>query len=188
MAWAVATKMAPATYAVRTTIVADGKGRIPTEDELKAWTAAHERLFDDPQFMQLAAERCSQRGIKDLSNAPAVAARLKSDFSYHTDAAGKLTFELRGQGAERTTRELETLTLAAVATANAQREARGDGAATAIESPPTAGSEPISDQRMLYVATVGGGGLLLTFALWLLIYRLLAASKIKFEKQLAIES
>jgi chromosome segregation ATPase len=186
--WFAATKMAPATFAARTTLIADGKGRVPSEDDLRAWTASHEKMFEDPQFFQLVAERFAQRGMTSLGTAPSVAQKLKADLSYQTDTAGKLTLEMRSQGQERTVRELETVTLAVVSVANAQREARGDGAATAIDSPPIAGNEPIADQRMLYVATFGGGGLLLSVIIWLILYRVLAQSKRNFEQQLSIET
>ncbi|CAN5867047.1 hypothetical protein BH11PLA1_BH11PLA1_10480 [soil metagenome] len=187
MAWAAATQMAPATFAARTTLAADGKGNTLTDEDLKGWTSAHERMLEDPAYMQLAAERFAQRGMSALGNAPAVSDRVKKDVSYQTDAAGKLTLEMRGEGSERTQRELETVTLALVAMANAQRDARGDGAATVIESPPTVGLEPISDKRMMCVGVVGGGGLLLTIGAWLGLYRLLARSKLKFEKSLVVE-
>lgn len=186
--WFAATKMAPATFAARTTLIADGKGRVPAEDDLRAWTASHEKMLEDPQFFQLVAERFAQRGMSSLGTSPSVAQKLRNDLSFQTDTAGKLTLELRSQGQERTVRELETVTLAMVAVANAQREARGDGAATAIDSPPVAGNEPIADQRMLYVATFGGGGLLLSVIIWLILYRALAQSKRNFEQQLSIET
>ncbi|MFO0082854.1 MAG: hypothetical protein ACK55O_09610, partial [Phycisphaerales bacterium] len=77
------------------------------------------------------------------------------------------------------------LSLAMVALANAQRDARGDGAATTITQPARAGEEPLVDARLAYVATFGGGGLAFATILYFILYRLMARAKLKFEQQMA---
>jgi chromosome segregation ATPase len=185
MAWAVAGQVAPSVFAARAVIEADAKGGTLAKDDLLAWTANHEKLAEDPQFYNLASERFAQRAMSDMASPAAVMQRTKSDLSIMTDRAGVLTIELRGTGRERTERQLETLSLAMVALANAQRDARGDGAATIISQPARAGDEPLVDARLAYVATFGGGGLLLATVLYLVLYRLMARAKLKFEQQMA---
>lgn len=184
LAWAVANQVAPATYAARAVIAADTPGRAPTQDELLAWTASHEKLLEEPDFMTLAAERFGQRGMASLGSPAAVKMRLKGDVSLHADKAGALTIEMRGRGAERTQRELETIALALVAMANSHRDARGDGAATVLVEPPKAGAEPIEDERLVYMAGIGGGGAGIAVVLFLGMYRVVVRSKRKFEQQM----
>lgn len=185
MAWVVGGQLAPATYATHAVIAADARDRNPTEDELNAWTAAHERLFEDPELMQLVADRFAQRDMPSLARPESVLARTKRDLSIMTDKAGQLTIELRGQGAEKTTRELETITLAVVAMANAKRDARGDGLPTTLREPPKAGTESISDSRLSYVVMVGFPSLLVAGALGFGIHRALARGKKSFENHMA---
>ncbi|MCW5764610.1 MAG: hypothetical protein KIT68_01375 [Phycisphaeraceae bacterium] len=184
LAWAVAGQVAPATFAARAVIAADTPGRTPTQEEMLAWTASHERLMEDPDFFVLAAERFAQRGIATMGTPASVKQRLKSEFSVQTDKAGALTLELRGRGAEKTARELETLALAIVAMANSQREARGDGAATVLSQAPAAMNEPLDDQRLTFVAAFGGGGSAVAGLLFVGFYRMLAGGKRRFEQQM----
>lgn len=184
LAWAVANQIAPATYAARAVITADTPGRQPTRDELLAWTASHERILEDPEFMALAAERFGQRGMASMGSPAAVKQRLATDISLHTDKAGTLTIEWRGRGSEKCERELETVALALVAMANSQRDARGDGAATSLSEPPKVGAEPIEDPRLIYVAEFGGGGSIIAGAMFMGLYRIVIRSKRKFEQQM----
>ncbi|MFN8728772.1 MAG: hypothetical protein ACK5Z4_02745, partial [Planctomyces sp.] len=119
MAWAIAGQVAPSVFAARAVIEADAKGGTLAQDDLLSWTANHEKLAEDPQFFNLAGERFAQRAMSDLATPAAVMKRTKADMSIMTDRAGVLTIELRGVGRERTERELETLSLAMVALANA---------------------------------------------------------------------
>ena len=132
--------------------------------------------------------RFAARGMPELATPGAVTARFKvgGDLTYMTDKAGHLTLELRGQGSERTARELETFALAAVALANARRDSRGDGYPTVITEAAASGNEPIRDDRLLRMATLSLPGLLLAGGIGFGAYRLLAGSKRNFEKHMAV--
>jgi hypothetical protein len=188
LAYAVAGKMSPPHYAVRTVLAADPGDTEPDADELKSWTASHERILEDPELMVLAADRFGSRGMPELASPGAVNARFKvgQDFTYMTDRAGRLTIELRGQGAEATERQLETFALAAVALANARRDTRGDGLPTIVAEPPKAGAEPIKDDRLVRMATLSLPGMLIAGLLGWGLYRFLIGGQKNFEKHMAV--
>ena len=185
LGWAIAGQVAPATFAARATLVADAKGRELTRDEALAWTEGMEKLTEDPALAQLAAERFSQRGMVGLATVGAVRDHFKQNMTLFTDRAGELTFELRSPGSERAARELETFVIAATAMANQQRETRADGAGALLKDPVKAGNEPLADQRLLYVAGIGGGGTIIALLIGAVIFRFLAKAKANFERESA---
>jgi chromosome segregation ATPase len=179
--WGVAGIIAPATYAAKASLKAETTGAELTRDEALAWTAGIEKLADSAELMGLASERFTQRGMTSLGSAGAVNEHFKNNMTLFTDKPGELTLELRGKGSERTARELETFVMALVAQANHQRDTRGDGATTALATPATAGSAPIEDQRLIYAAGIGAGGLALSILVGGGLYSMLRKSKEKFE-------
>lgn len=188
LAWAIAGRVSPAFYAARAVLAADTKGVDPSKDELNAWTAAHERVLEDPELLQLAADRFASRGMPELANPTALGVRFRpgQDFTFMTDRAGALTLELRGQGADVTTRQLETFALAAVALANARRDVRGDGLPTMLSENAKVGSEPIRDDRLWTVLTLSAPGLAIAGVLGYGLYRVLQSSKRNFERHMAV--
>jgi hypothetical protein len=184
IAWQVGGHLVPATYAVRGSLRADIAGRELTREEMVAWTETHEKLVVDPEVLSLAASRFAQRSMISLGNAAWLKQRLDKDLTIVPEAPGRLTLELRGEGKERTERELETFILAVAASANGSRDARGDGATTAISEPPRAGAEPIKDPRLATVLGVGGGGALLASLCMFLFYRATLSGKQKFETEM----
>ncbi|MCE2654491.1 MAG: hypothetical protein LW650_13885, partial [Planctomycetaceae bacterium] len=185
MAWVIGGRLSPAFYAATATLRAETPGREPSGDEASTWTTVHEQIARDPDLYAAAAQRFVQRGMTTLGTPAAVKQRFDSDLTFYTDQAGRLTFELRGQGRERTERELETYVLTLMHQANAFREQRGDGAVTVIATPVKAGSEPILDPRLGHVAGVGGAGLLAFGLLFVGMYRLMSRSKQQFDLTLA---
>lgn len=188
LAWAVAGQVAPAFFATRVVLAAEARGEEPSTETLTTWTATAEKMVEDPELMALAAERFAARGMNDLATPTAVAARFRpgGDLTYMTDQAGRLTVELRGQGAELTSRQLETFALAAVALANARRDASGDGLPTIISEPVKAGSEPIKDSRLLYAATLSGPGMIIAGLLGFALFKVLQRGKKSFETHMAV--
>lgn len=186
IAWNIGGMLAPATYAVRTSLRADMLGREATAEELATWTSAHQKLVSDPEVITLAASRFAQRGLVTLGTPAALKQRLDADLTIIPDQPGRLTLELRGEGRERTEREMETFVLAVAASANGSREARGDGAASIVAEAPKAGNEPLKDPRLMQVLSVGGIGAVLASLLTLLFYRVVVRGKQSFEKELKL--
>jgi chromosome segregation ATPase len=174
ISWGAVSQMFPATYIASAVVAAEPKssGREP---DLAAWQAYHEQLVTDPRLMEEAAERMGRRGIASLASAPALSTRLKTDLMVTSDKPGMIRLELRGQGSERTARELETFVTALVAMANAARETRADGAGSVQSQPAAAGTEPVADQRLMYTGafTAGGTGLaaIVGLAAWMQLSR-----------------
>ena len=186
LAWQIGGQMVPSTYAVRGSLRADMAGRELLPDEQKAWNDSHNSLVKDPELLNLAAARFGQRAMSSLANAASLKQRLDADLTVITDVPGTLTLELRGEGKERTERELETLILAIAASANGSREARGDGATTSVSEAPKAGTEAIKDPRFMTVMTLGGAGsVAVGFAIFIM-YQLLVSGKQRFETDMKL--
>lgn len=185
LAWGVARQIAPAEFAARAEITADGRGRDLSPDEVASWTQTHKDLVQDPQVISSAAENFSRRGMGELGTIAAVKMKVAGTLYVKADAPGVLVLEHRAPGAERSARELETFLSALLAVSNGQRENRGDGAATIVSSPPTPGLEPIESQRLVYSAAIAGGGVLVALAAGLLGYRALSRAKARVEDALA---
>ena len=64
LSWAVADQIAPARYAVTAELVADGRGRTLSPDELEEWQRYHTSILTNPSLMELASDRMGKRGIK----------------------------------------------------------------------------------------------------------------------------
>ncbi len=185
LAWGVARQMAPATFAARAEIGADGGSRDLSPDELAAWSTAHLALVKDPQVAAAAAENFARRGMNDLGTASAVKTHVADRLYAQADSPHTIVLEHRAAGSERAARELETFLSAYLALANAQRETRGDGASTVITGTPAAGAEPLDSARMTYAAGIAGGGLMLALTVGLGGYRVLARAKARVERDLA---
>jgi len=186
LAWQIGGQLVPATYAVRASLKAEVVGREMRADEVAEWTSSHQKLVSDPEVLALAASRFAQRGMAALGTAAQLKQRFDADLTVLPEAAGRLTMELRGQGKERTQRELETFILAIAASANGSKESRGDGAATAIDESPKASGEPISDPRLQTVLIIGGIGAALASLGLFAAYRMMVSGKQRFEHDLKI--
>ncbi|MBX3362314.1 MAG: hypothetical protein KF705_12880 [Phycisphaeraceae bacterium] len=172
--WIVAQKIAPAVYAVTAQVQADASGRPLSQAELDEWQRYHEDLITDPRFLDVASDRLKQRGVASLSTPTALKDRLDADLTLISDRSGSLTIELRGLGAERTKRELDTITTTFVRTANSARERRVDGSNTIIVSESTVSDAPLYDERVYYAAAIAAGLTLLSiiaaYGLWRKLY------------------
>lgn len=187
LSWAITRQVVPATYVARAVIVPEARGRTLNETELADWQSYHENLLSDPQFIELAAERMGRRGIATLATPGDLNAELDKSFDHQSAQNGQLVLELRGRGADRTQRILDTYVTALVSQANASKEHRTDGASTTISEAAKCESTPIEDPRPLYAAGVLGGSTVVFLLIGGLIWGRLAAAKQKFETEARID-
>jgi chromosome segregation ATPase len=176
--WAVSGHIAPATYAARAVLKADGAGAGP--DLLAEWQRYHESLLTDANMIETAADRMNRRGIISLGTPGLLAERLNRDMSAESPQPGTLIVELRG-GGRKTERELEVLITALASQGNATRERRADGLGTLLAETPSLG-EPLSSSRMIYAGGMFAGGSGLMGLLGLTLWRRTTSAKAKFEK------
>lgn len=180
--WVVAQKVAPAIYAVSARVEADTSGRPPSAAEIDEWQRFHEGLLVDPRFMEVAAEKMKQRGIASLATAASLKSRLDTDMTILSDDAGKLTIELRGLGAAKTQRILDTLVTTFVRSANSARERRVDGTSTIIAVSATPDPDPLYDERIYYAAAIAGVLTILSSIAAFILWRKLYEAKASIER------
>ncbi|MBU6413093.1 MAG: hypothetical protein KGS45_06435 [Planctomycetes bacterium] len=188
LSWALAGQISPGRFAARATLEADGKGRELATEELKEWQKFHEEMLGDPQFAGKVAEHMKRFAMGALAEPSAVAQRLKTDMSFESARPGVLTVELRGDGPERTARELNAITTKLAAEAVEARARRIDGAVTVISKEAAADPKPIDSTRLQVAGAILGGCALFGIFVATFIYRRLAAAKQKFERDIALEA
>lgn len=179
----VADRVAPPTYAAKVVLEVDDRGRAVGDAELTAWGRYHEQLTMDPRLLETAAERFAQRGIASLASAPALRAALDGSLYTSSREPGVLVIELRGEGAERMERVLDTYATALASVANSTRAQRSDGLPTVIVSPARAGSEPIEDRRLEYAAVILSVGTGAVLVVWAVLWARIVRSKREFERE-----
>lgn len=184
LSWAVADHVAPARYAVSAEIRADGRGRTLSPDELAEWQKYHENVLTDPSLMEIASERLGKRGIDELSRPGDLSARLNADLSSQSPEDGRLTLELRGEGAGLTSRTLDTYVVSIVSLANGTKDQRAGGAGSKVSVDAHVNGEPLSDERMVYAGAIGGGSTLVIGVGGLALYRRLRAQHAAYEQGL----
>lgn len=184
LSWAVADQVAPARYAVTAEIVADGRGRMLSEDELAVWQKYHDELLTDPSLMELASDRLGKRGIEELSRPGDLGSRIKADLSTSSTEDGRLVLELRGEGAGLTTRTLDTYVVSIISIANGTKDQRAGGAGSKVAVDSKVMGEPLADERPMYAGAIGGGGLLIIGVGGLGMYRRLRAQHAAYEQGL----
>ena len=172
-----ASVLSPSLYAAKATLAADSDGRSPTDQQKRAWMAAHERLATDIQVYTVAAEKFQQRGMRELSNPAAVQERFANSLAVITDIPGQITFELRGIGRENTERELETYVGAVSAIANSRREIRADGMGTSVSKQAEAGADPLDSKRQSAMIIAIAAGMVASWGAGFGVYRLMTRSR-----------
>lgn len=188
LSWVIAEKVHPGEYAATCTIEAGFGERPSSEQELAEWQTYHEQLLDDPRFVETVADALKQRGMSTLAEPGALSAYLDSSLTVDSPGDGKLTMELRGQGATRTERVLDTLAVAMARTGNKTRSRRLDGATTVVSQSATAEKDALDQEQLMYAGGIFGGGFLLTSCLGAVVWRKMAASKSKFEHDQQLEA
>ncbi len=184
LSWALADQVAPARYAVTAEMHADGRGRVLSQDEREEWQRYHEAVLVDPGLMELASDRLNKRGIQDLGRPGDLAARLKDDLSFESSEPGRLVLELRGDGAGVTRRTLDTYAVSIISLANGTKDQRAGGAGTKLVVDATVDPDPLVDERPVYAAGIGGGGLLVVGLGGTLLFRRLRAQHAAYEQGL----
>jgi hypothetical protein len=182
VSWAAAGRWAPATYTATASVEFDPRGATVQSAQINEWQSYHEQLVNEPQLMEIAAERMARRGLTKLSNPAVLRQYLGQSMSVQSSADGRLGFELKGEGADRTERILDTFVTAMVSHSNASREHRVDGVASKVGEPAKAGSKPISDRRLVYAIGIFGVGALLCLATSTLMWRKLVESHSQLAK------
>ncbi len=186
LSWAAAGQLFPGRYASRVTIQADGRGRDLPMEELQEWQRFHEDMLTSPGFSEKIADHMRKFGIMNLATPTAVNQRMKEDLSSESPTPGELVIELRGDGAARTTRELNALATRFASEAQELRTRRNDGAITTITKPAAALPEPIDNSRLIGAAGILGGTVSLAALISMLLYRKLVSTKSKFETDIAL--
>lgn len=156
LSWTVSERVFPATYLVQATVEAQAEGKELTPERLQGWQQSMEQLALDPRLMEIVADRMKKRGVVELQAPSAVADRLKSDLDVTSGRAGEVTFSLRGEGAERTRRVLETYLASFIVVANDTRDRRMDQATTIASSRPAPDPKPIERPQILYAGAIWG--------------------------------
>lgn len=188
LSWVIAGQIKPGTYSAHAIIEASSGPRAMTAEELAEWQTFHEQMLDDPRFIDTLADMLKQRGIASLGTPGTLAAALNENLTLTSPGDGYLHFELRGEGASRTERVLETLTVAVARNANRSRGRRGDGASTIVAAPAIAKPEPIDSERVMFVGSIFGGGMALTSVLGFVLWRRMSTSKTQFERDQQLEA
>lgn len=180
-AWIVAGSIRPGTFVANATLVADGQGRDLTAADRASWQTYHEQLLADPRFHEMGAERMLRRGIVSLGTPGAYADMMNRELNGISGADGELILELRGQGADRTARVLDTVATALTSYANAAAQRRSDGAATVIKEPAKAGPHAIDNQRETLTGQIWAGATALLVVLSVMVWKRMLSHKTAFE-------
>lgn len=186
LSWAVAREVTPGTFAVTTQVAADTHGRDLSGAELAEWQRFHEELVLDPRFYERVAQRMQRRGIASLSQASAVAERMRTDFTVSSSKNGEINMELRGKGAQKTERELDTIASTLASEANAARGERADGASTTPPTAAKAADRPLDNTQLYTAGGIFGGGSLVGLLIASMAWKRLASAKTRFEEDATI--
>ncbi len=181
MSWLISGQVSPGAYAARAVIVADGGARDLGGEELRAWQIYHEELTRDPRLLENVADRLKRRGFADLGSIAALGPIVTQQLDTQSPRAGRLEFELRGQGASRTQRVLDTYVVALSSVANQNRVRRADGATTRVEVAAEALPDPLDNARVMTAGGIFGGSMFMTLFVGVGAWRRMARAKERFE-------
>lgn len=181
LSWALAQQLAPARFMATSMIAADGRGRELNAKELAEWEAYHKKVLSDPRFHQMAGERYARVGMAELSSPAAVKQLIDTRVNADQRNPGEMVLTMTGYGSTRTERELDVLTVAFTAQANAAQTARVDGSVTKIVEAAKTGNEPLDNTRLYWALAMLGTGLVVCFGTAMLLWKKLSGAKTKFE-------
>jgi predicted nucleic acid-binding Zn-ribbon protein len=187
ISWFVSGQVAPGVYASSITLTADAGERSLTPSDLSGWQTYVTELVQDPQFHEQASQRMKQRGIAELAVPGELGSYLRDSLDIMTPEPGSVQMELRGEGAARTQRVLDTLALTLTSQANASRARRTDGALTRIDQTATEGGAPLDTKRIEMASMIFGGSSVASFLIGGIFLRRLSAMKAKFERDTRVQ-
>jgi chromosome segregation ATPase len=185
--WFVSGRITPGMYAAQVTVAAASGDSQLGEADLELWESYITDLAKDPRFLEIAAERMKRRGISQFAVAGELGKEMEQSFDLVSSAPGTIVMEYRGNGAQRSQRILDTVSVALASAANNARARRADSALTIIEKEAKAGSDPLDTRRIETAGMVFGAGLLLTMVLGGVLWKRLSAAKARFEKDSRID-
>ncbi|MDX2146647.1 MAG: hypothetical protein SFZ23_03915 [Planctomycetota bacterium] len=188
LSWAIAGQVSPGRFAATSEIRASSRAGQMSDEQLAEWQRFHEALVLDPSFISEAAEHMARKGLAELGSPGLLKARLEADLSWESAQDGQLKFELKGNGRERTERELNALVTRLASEANAARDRRLDGGVTDISQPSKAGDHPIDDRRLTAAAFIAGCAASVSFMVGVFSWRRLVAIKAKHDMNEHIEA
>jgi len=187
MSWVVSGQVWPGRFAATATIQAQARGRELLPEERADWQQFHEQLIEDPRFIERAAENLGKRGITTLGQAGDLTAYLKANLTLRSPGDGEISLELQDEGAERTSRVLDTVVTTLAAEANAARAKRLDGGTTDIKQAATVGASAIDGTRLRHALILWGASTGAFVVLGVVIWGRLAAAKLRYEGQTQVE-
>lgn len=188
LSWVIAGQMHPGQYAATASVQASMGERSMGAQELAEWQTYHEQLFEDPRFVETLAEAMQRRGLSTLATPGALTTYLASSLTMESPNEGKLSFELRDEGAVRTERVLDTIVVAVARAGNRTRIRRADGATTIVAEPAVAKQDALDSTRFTYAGMIFFGGFLLTSGFGVFVWRRMATAKNKFEHDQHLEA
>jgi hypothetical protein len=161
--------VALATFVATAELAADGRGRTLQPGELQEWQNYHEKMFADPRFHQMAAERFQRLGMASVGTPTDVKRLVEERIRWRLNP-GQMALHLQGQGSRNTERMLNTFAAAFASHANAAQTARTDGGVTRVTQEARTGDEPIDNTRTYWALAMMGIGTSICFfvatALW----------------------
>lgn len=169
--WFVAGKFVKASYLASATIGIDMREVEEGSEKIASWTEFQKQLVADPQVLEQAAQRFEARGFKQLSTPSDIRAYLGDHLEVADSAPGEISLTMRGEGADRTARMLETLVTALVSYSNDTRDLRADQASTIVVLGAKASGEPVEDPRIAVAGAIAGGASALALFVGVMLWR-----------------
>lgn len=182
LSWALARQVAPATFVATAELAADGRGRTLQPGELQEWQNYHEKMFSDPRFHQMAAERFQRLGMASVGTPTDVKRLVEERIRWESLNPGQMSLHLQGQGSRNTERMLNTFAAAFASHANAAQTARTDGGVTRVTQEARTGDEPIDNTRTYWALAMMGIGTSICFFVATALWKKLAGAKTAFEQ------
>ncbi|MEO1128801.1 MAG: hypothetical protein AAFX05_03725 [Planctomycetota bacterium] len=162
-------------YIATSTLAIDERDVEPTSGDMADWRGFVMSLPADPQFLERASSRLRARGYDEMGTPTDLREELSKRLDVSSNNADRVTLEMRGPGAGRTERALDTLTTAVVAYANDTRELRADQSSTRVADRADADRQPVVDGRpKIFAIAFGAAGLgllIAAFSAWMSLRR-----------------
>lgn len=183
LSWTISERVFPATYLVSATLQAQPEGQDLTPEQFDAWRNTMAQMVGDPRLSEVAADRFKRRGIAELSSPADVTDRMSHELDVSPSGLNEVVVTLRGVGADRTRRILDTYLAAMISAANESRDLRLDRAMTALAAPPKADDDPVEQPHLMYAAMGFGGASGFVMLFGLITWARLSHAKRRFEAE-----
>ena len=188
LSWEVSKRIWPGVYVSKAVVEMDVRDRTVEPGQAVEWQKDMEQLVSDPRLMEVVSERMKRRGFDSLGSAAEIRDLVSKSMYTQSAQAGKLEFELRAEGQERSQLLLDTFVTAFKSVADESKGERAHDLGVNITSPAAASNSPLWDQRLQQAGMVFGGGVLLTGLLGAFVFSRLAAGKREFDQKTMSDS